>query len=286
MPSIVGVRTFRWLTPAAPAAIAVVECPPVAGLLSRPLPEPGRARVAWLREPAGGQVDEVVVVRTGETRLEIMTHGGAGVRAAVTRALVAHGLREADSGTDPSDARWCALAQAAHPAAVAWLLAHPNEDPPFRSDYLARPPLVLITGAANAGKSTLLNAWCGRQRALVSDQPGTTRDLVTTEALRLGWRLRLCDSAGLRSGGDALETAGQELVAAARWRADLVLFLDAPDASAPAQEGDLVVLGKADLRPAGPGLRWSDRGADGRDPGRLLDAVVRAVLDRLGLPPR
>ncbi len=275
--------TFSWLTPAAPAAIAVVECPPIAGLFDRQPPQLGRAGVAWLRDPSGGKVDEVVVVRTQEAIVEIMTHGGAGVRAAVTAALFAHGLRELGP-RDSTDSPWLRLARAAHPAAVAWLLAHPDEEPPFPAEFLARQPLVLITGATNAGKSTLLNAWCGRQRALVSDQPGTTRDLVTTEALRLGWRLRLSDSAGWREGGDSLETAGQALVVAARERADLVLHLDSPDAAAQAQPGDLVVLGKADLRPPGPGLRWSDRGAAGATAETLLDGVARAVLGRLGLP--
>ena len=81
------------------------------------------------------------------------------------------------------------------------------------AELLYRPPFgVLITGPANAGKSSLLNAWCGHQRALVSDQAGTTRDLVAAETICHGWRLRLLDSAGLRAGADAIEAAGQALV--------------------------------------------------------------------------
>jgi hypothetical protein len=169
---------------------------------------------------------------------------------------------------------------------VDWLLRHGETTPPFPPRHLVRQPVVLITGPANAGKSTLLNSWCGHQRALVSEVPGTTRDLVAAVTLVAGWRLRLLDSAGLRTTDDALDQAGQALVAGARSIADLVLFLKSPDRSdhQPRSE-DLVVHGKADLLPSPPdGLLWSCHGLPGRDPQRLLDLLGLAVLQRLGLP--
>ena len=260
-------HTYRWLTPAAPAAIAVVAVPALPALLDRPLPAPGTARFARLVDPAGKPVDEIVADRVADDVLHLMTHGGPGVRAAVTAALGGHGLVEVPAPADP----WATLA---HPAAVAWALDHPGAPDPH--PWLRRIPTVLITGPANAGKSSLLNAWCGRQRALVSDLPGTTRDLLAATALVDGWRLRLLDSAGLRATADPLEQAGQALVAQARTWADLVVRLVPPEEEPPVT-GDLVVLGKADLRPPGPGLRWSVH-----DPGGLAD-LGRAVLGRLGL---
>ena len=270
---------FRWLTPPAPAAIALVQAPALAALCDRPLPEPGRARFAHLRAADGAVVDEVVVTRLSATEIEIACHGGPGIRAAIEQALRGHGVQAAPVAR--CDDRWARLARAAHPAAVRWLLAH-DGPPPFPADLLERVPVVLITGPTNAGKSTLLNAWCGHQRALVSDLAGTTRDLVAAQTLVQGWRLRLLDSAGLRAGGDEIERAGQALVAQARRGADVVLYLR-PPGDRGGEAGDLIVQGKADLA-ATSGLRWSVHGVSGSDAATLLDHLGRAVLERLRLP--
>lgn len=268
--------TFSWLTPAAPAAIAVVRVTAHAALLDRALPAVGAARFARLLAPDGGVVDELVADRISAEELHLMPHGGPGMRAAVEACLRAHGLQQTAPSADP---QWAALAAAPAPAAVHWLLAHPGAVPPFNPDFLRRTPIVLITGPANAGKSTLLNAWCGHQRALVSDIPGTTRDVLAAETTVGGWRLRLLDSAGLRQTADPLEQAGQALVAAARARADVILSLRPPGNDGPEAATDLVVLGKADLRPNSVGLRWTAHEAE---PG--LTQLGSAVLQRLGLP--
>lgn len=278
-PQPVVVRRFSWLTPPAPAALAVVALPAVP-CLDRDLPALGRARFARLLDRIGAVVDEVVAVRTDADRLELCCHGGAGVRAAVAAGLAGHGLAEAPA---PGGDRWGELAAAAHPAAIAWLLAYPDAAPTFPATFLYRQPVLLLTGPANAGKSTLLNAWCGHARALVADAPGTTRDLVAAEVRAGGWRLRVLDSAGLRASDDPLERAGQELAQGARARADLVLYLLPPAGGAP-QTSDLVVHGKADLLPPGTGLRWSSQGAHGRSMRGMLADIATAALARLGLP--
>jgi tRNA U34 5-carboxymethylaminomethyl modifying GTPase MnmE/TrmE len=271
---------WHWLTPPAPAAIALVRVPAHAALSDRPLPDAGRARFAHLCAVDGSIIDEVVITRLSDEWMEIACHGGPGIRVAVEQALRGHGLLPASGSV--SDDRWSRLARAAHPAAVRWLLVH-DEVPPFPTELLNRVPVVLITGPANAGKSTLLNAWCGHQRALVSDLAGTTRDLIAAQTLVHGWRLRLLDSAGLRPGGDDLERAGQALVAVARRSADVVLYLRPPGDHG-GEAGDLIVQGKADLT-ATTGLRWSVHGVPGGDAATLLDQLGRAVLDRLRLPP-
>ena len=269
--------SFAWLTPPEPAAIAVVSLPPLA-CLDRPLPELRRARFARLVDVHGSAIDEVIACRVAADRLDLHVHGGAGVRAAVTAALVSWGLSETTALSEGP--RWDHLARAAHPAAVALLLA--DRVPPAVEPFLFRAPVVLIAGPANVGKSTLLNAWCGRTRALVADQPGTTRDLVTAEALTLGWRLRLIDSAGERATSDPLEQAGQELAAAARARADAVIYLLPPEGGTP-RAGDVVLAAQADRGGAG-GLPWSIHGTPTRSAAELLAAVQEQVLARLALP--
>jgi tRNA modification GTPase len=69
---------------------------------------------------------------------------------------------------------------------------------------------VAIVGPPNAGKSSLLNALLGEDRALVSDIAGTTRDTIEESITIDGIRVRLTDTAGLREDGDRLETAGME----------------------------------------------------------------------------
>lgn len=82
-----------------------------------------------------------------------------------------------------------------------------------------------IVGRPNAGKSSLLNALVGYERAIVTDIPGTTRDTVE-ERVRLGGTLlRLVDTAGLRQSDDPIERMGVERSRAAMEQAALILFL-------------------------------------------------------------
>ncbi|WDL21913.1 tRNA uridine-5-carboxymethylaminomethyl(34) synthesis GTPase MnmE [Xanthomonas campestris pv. campestris] len=92
---------------------------------------------------------------------------------------------------------------------------------------------AVLIGPPNAGKSSLLNALAGSDRAIVTDVAGTTRDTLH-EAIQLdGFELTLVDTAGLREGGDAIEREGMRRARAELQRADLALVvLDARDPQA------------------------------------------------------
>ena len=66
----------------------------------------------------------------------------------------------------------------------------------------------MIAGRPNAGKSSLFNALVGAARAIVTDMPGTTRDLLTERVESAGLPITLVDTAGLREARDAIEAEG------------------------------------------------------------------------------
>ena len=97
-----------------------------------------------------------------------------------------------------------------------------------------------ILGRPNAGKSSLLNALAGFDRAIVTDIPGTTRDTVEEAVLCGGVLLRLIDTAGLRETEDAVERLGVERSRRAAEEAELILAV--VDGSRPVNEEDREVL--------------------------------------------
>ena len=110
--------------------------------------------------------------------------------------------------------------------------------------HLVKPWKVCLAGAANAGKSSLLNALLGYQRAIVHEWAGTTRDRVTAFTAVDGWPLELIDTAGMRDSSEPLELAGMELARLSMESADMVLFVI--DASEPFAEQSLLPGGIED----------------------------------------
>ena len=104
-----------------------------------------------------------------------------------------------------------------------------------------------ILGRPNAGKSSLLNAILGYDRAIVTDIPGTTRDTVEEKAVLGGTLLRLADTAGLRDTDDPVEREGVARAKAAGKTAGLVLAV--LDGSAPLTAEDETVLAAAKAAP-------------------------------------
>jgi tRNA modification GTPase len=89
--------------------------------------------------------------------------------------------------------------------------------------------LVVIAGPPNAGKSSLFNALLGRERAIVTEIPGTTRDAIEAQAVIDGLPFRLVDTAGLRDSDDRVERLGIEVSRRYLGAADLILFCEAGD---------------------------------------------------------
>ena len=97
-----------------------------------------------------------------------------------------------------------------------------------------------IVGKPNVGKSSLLNALAGFDRAIVTDIPGTTRDTVEETAMVGGVKLRLIDTAGIRETADTVEAIGVERSKQAIENAQLVLFVC--DGSKPLTEEDEAII--------------------------------------------
>jgi tRNA modification GTPase len=99
---------------------------------------------------------------------------------------------------------------------------------------------TVIAGSPNVGKSTLLNLLAGAQKAIVTDMPGTTRDVLEQQVRLGGTTLLLADTAGIRQSDDVVETAGIERAISRTGQASLVLAVF--DASRPLDADDRQVL--------------------------------------------
>ncbi len=262
----------------------------------------GRARLTNLAD-----VDRGLAVRLTDTVAQLMPHGGPRVVQRLVAWLVDRGVelvgpddvapeRVFPEAADRFEAlALAAVARAASPIAVDLLLDQPSRwrtaatarnpdvERARRLNRLIDPPLVVVAGPANVGKSTLSNTLVGRSMSIAADRPGTTRDYTSGRIDLAGVVVDWHDTPGLRDSSDPIEAEAVEIALALIARADMVIALTDhqepwPELPRPA---DLRVANKCDL---------GDRGHDGGDlsisaaTGAGIAELVLAIRDRL-VPP-
>ena len=154
------------------------------------------------------------------------------------------------------------------------------------ASWLARPPAerlkegikIVVAGPTNAGKSSLFNALIGRDAAITSAVPGTTRDLIEAPVAFAGVPFLLIDTAGLRESADEIETIGVARARASAEAADLILWLGSP-AEAPA--GAIRLHAKSDLGPAAESHDLSVSATTGAGLDELIHLLVARAASLL-----
>ena len=153
---------------------------------------------------------------------------------------------------------------------------------------------VVLAGAPNAGKSSLLNRLLAENRAIVTDIPGTTRDLLSADLDIDGVPMRLTDTAGLRATGDRVEMLGVERAREAVAKADVVLLVrddtltEAPPLGVDVPEArTVVVFNKVDVsgRPSGMAGATGAVGVSAKT-GAGVNALRKRLVNMIGgVPP-
>jgi tRNA modification GTPase len=235
----------------------------------------------WNGHLGGPPGDRTVVAARNAQSVEIHCHGGV----AAVRMLAAELIRRGASEQPLADANcaWSELARAATPRTAAILLDQAHgayreavgavssairagaleqarerlaELQPYSQlgRHLTRPWRVVVAGAPNVGKSSLVNALVGYQRSVVTPTAGTTRDVVSTLIAIDGWQVELIDTAGRHTAGDELEGQGIARAESATATADLCLWVvdvvSPPAWPETAPVNCLFAINKSDLAPA------------------------------------
>lgn len=252
---------------------------------SATLPERARPGQVWVGEAGTAEMaDEcVLVVEAFEPlpQVELHCHGGRQVVAWLIELLTSHGAQWSETDLKPAARLWRLVEQAVTVRTAAILLdqaqgAWEREMESLtaawgRKDrksvqsrverleswvelgrHLTQPWRVVVAGAPNVGKSSLVNALAGFQRSIVAPIPGTTRDVVTTTIAIDGWPVQLLDTAGWRETTHELERAAIAKAQATAAAADLVVWVyDATVSDPEMLEGGtprrIVVANKCDL---------------------------------------
>ena len=153
---------------------------------------------------------------------------------------------------------------------------------------------LVIAGKPNAGKSSLLNALVGEERAIVTAQAGTTRDIVRETVLIHGMPVNILDTAGLREADDLIEQEGIRRTRHALSQADLILLLrdgsalddTSGDEALPASVPLLLAYNKADQTPPAVQAQHTDGLWLSAKTGAGIDALRDEIARRVGRDER
>ncbi|MDE2005867.1 MAG: tRNA uridine-5-carboxymethylaminomethyl(34) synthesis GTPase MnmE [Rhodospirillales bacterium] len=188
-----------------------------------------------------------------------------------------------DEDLPPALAAEAAAERAALAAAIAAHLADGR-----RGEKLREGLVFAISGPPNVGKSSLMNALAGRDVAIVSPIPGTTRDALEARVVLGGVPVTVIDTAGLRETADPIEAEGVRRARARAEAADLVIAIDAAGAPFVPPPGALAIANKNDLGGGVPqralGLSLLT-GAGMDDVVAALEDAARRLTDQSGPPP-
>lgn len=210
------------------------------------------------RRVAAGQLDGGLSRAVGELE-ERLERRLAECRAALDFPEYQTGSGLAEAGVADLDAIMCRLQEFIERS---------------RSD-LHRGLKIVLCGAPNVGKSTLLNAWAGRERVLVDEEPGTTRDPVEVDLTSGTTQWSVCDTAGVHRDATGVEARGIEMSREWIQRADHAVWLVSPDDPVWPEPGLAVrVLGSKGDK-AGPDKRLEIE-AQARAAGCEIDGWVSA----------
>ena len=151
---------------------------------------------------------------------------------------------------------------------------------------------VVLVGRANVGKSSIFNRLVGYTRAVVDEEPGTTRDFVEARVELAGFTVRFVDTAGYRTDSTEAEAKAVELARAVVGEADLVVCVADGHGGVSSRDEDLwrglpdnkrlAVLNKADLGLQGGRGSWQDALVVSARTGRGLDALQDRIVSELG----
>ncbi|TDI60934.1 MAG: tRNA uridine-5-carboxymethylaminomethyl(34) synthesis GTPase MnmE [Alphaproteobacteria bacterium] len=141
---------------------------------------------------------------------------------------------------------------------------------------------VVLLGAPNVGKSSLINALTNRDVAIVSDIAGTTRDLIEVHLNLGGFPVTLVDTAGLRDGGDEIEQEGVRRARDRASHADLSLHLYPAGEPCPSDlsDSEMLIITKIDLLDKGAELPGASIGISTKT-GVGLDALLKKLEERV-----
>lgn len=303
-----------------PGAIAILQLvgdvetvlKSLTGVVNWPL---GRARLVRFDD-----IDEGLAVRLSHDLAQLMPHSGPRILQRLTERMIELGVQPAAPHELPAESVYpeaadryealalAAVARAASPLAIDLLLDQPprwrRQAPPpaqgggqgegraslseedlarsRRLNHLIDPPIVVVAGVPNVGKSTLSNALLGRSMSIAADVPGTTRDYTSGRIELAGLVVDWYDTPGMRDTSDPIESKAIDLARQLIERADLLIAMKDHEHDWPTlpRRPDLRILNKIDLLPSPSGR---GAGGEGNSPAsRGLLVSEPSPLERRG----